>query len=832
LERRTILFLGLSLAIVIGSQALRQALFPDPVERPAEGVAGVGADADTAGAPDPGDGAAAARREAGEPAAGEPSADGVSGRVADTAGSREGDAAKDTAPVEPTEAPGDALLPLLRRSLGSLDRAAGSGMLVTLTSRGAAVERIELAGERFHDQDDRTAYVGHLYPEAAPGGCRLGFVGPGTPAAAAGLRAGDVVTAIGGEPTPDPVRFREVLAAHRPGRSVAIAFLREGEAADADVVAGFRPLEVVRPERLTQPVEDGHDGTCDPLSFLVSLEEVTVGGRTLRRPELSSASTPAARGRGQIAGHDLWNASWRLVGPQDGGGPDREGVRFERDLPGGLVVSKTYRLRSADGQGPADDRPQPAQPRLEVTVTFRSREQACSLSYAIDGPTGLPTEGWWYASRISRTWGGLGVRDPAVRFVREPSNVISSLSLLSDSLDHPASAVRDDKPLAFAGVDALYFASALVPAGEGAEAPSLAEVRPLVVGEAPDPARRKLVNTTARLVSRPLELAAGGEVSHRYEIFAGPKRPDLLAAYGPEGSAMDDLVTFGWFGWVARPMIALLHALYAVVGNYGVAIVLLTVLVRGAMFPVSRKQALASQKMQALQPEMKAIADRYKNEPEKRTKATQELWRKHDYNPMGGCLLVFIQVPIFIGLYRSLATDVELRQAPLFSSWIRWCSNLAAPDMLLDWSGWLPAFLVAPEGWLGPFLNLFPLATIGLFLWQQHLFMPPPVDEQARVQQQVMKYMMFFMALMFFKVPCGLCLYFIASSLWGIVERIWLPVPQPVASPGGPVPTEPSRGARIIDAIASRVPFADELGSPREATAGQRRKGRSRRRRS
>jgi len=256
------------------------------------------------------------------------------------------------------------------------------------------------------------------------------------------------------------------------------------------------------------------------------------------------------------------------------------------------------------------------------------------------------------------------------------------------------------------------------------------------------------------------------------------------------------------------------------------------VLVRGAMFPVGRKQALASQKMQALQPEMKAIADRYKNEPEKRTKATQELWRKHDYNPMGGCLLVFIQVPIFIGLYRSLATDVELRQAPLFSSWIRWCSNLAAPDMLLDWSGWLPAFLVAPEGWLGPFLNLFPLATIGLFLWQQHLFMPPPVDEQARVQQQVMKYMMFFMALMFFKVPCGLCLYFIASSLWGIVERIWLPVPQPVASPGGPVPTEPSRGARIIDAIASRVPFADELGSPREATAGQRRKGRSRRRRS
>ena len=138
-----------------------------------------------------------------------------------------------------------------------------------------------------------------------------------------------------------------------------------------------------------------------------------------------------------------------------------------------------------------------------------------------------------------------------------------------------------------------------------------------------------------------------------------------------------------------------------------------------------------------------------------------------------------------MGLYRSLATDVELRQAPLFSSAIRWCSNLAAPDMFYDWSRLLPDFLVAPEGWLGPFLNLFPLATIGLFLWQQHLFMPPAVDEQARVQQQVMKYMMFFMAVMFFKVPCGLCVYFIASSLWGIAERLLLPKVTPAVAPAG-----------------------------------------------
>jgi YidC/Oxa1 family membrane protein insertase len=213
---------------------------------------------------------------------------------------------------------------------------------------------------------------------------------------------------------------------------------------------------------------------------------------------------------------------------------------------------------------------------------------------------------------------------------------------------------------------------------------------------------------------------------------------------------------------------------------------------------------------------MKAIAEKYKNDPEKRTRATQELWRKHNYNPMGGCLLVFIQIPIFMGLYRALATDVELRQAPLFSSAIRWCSNLAAPDMFLDWSSWMPSFLVAPEGWLGPFLNLFPLATIGLFLWQQKLFMPPAMDEQQQMQQQVMNYMMWFMALMFFKVPCGLCLYFIASSLWGIAERLLLPTT--THAPAGASGVTPE-GVRVVDApaVPVRTGAADAARQKRQA---------------
>jgi YidC/Oxa1 family membrane protein insertase len=130
--------------------------------------------------------------------------------------------------------------------------------------------------------------------------------------------------------------------------------------------------------------------------------------------------------------------------------------------------------------------------------------------------------------------------------------------------------------------------------------------------------------------------------------------------------------------------------------------------------------------------------------------------------------------------------------------------------MFYDWSNVLPGFLTAPEGWLGPFLNLFPLATIGLFLWQQKLFMPPAVDEQSQIQQQVMKYMMFFMALMFFKVPCGLCLYFIASSLWGIAERLYLPTAVPATAGAAVAPPT----GRTID-----IPFLS-VGRSKAAANG------------
>ncbi len=134
----------------------------------------------------------------------------------------------------------------------------------------------------------------------------------------------------------------------------------------------------------------------------------------------------------------------------------------------------------------------------------------------------------------------------------------------------------------------------------------------------------------------------------------------------------------------------------------------------------------------------------------------QELFRKHSFNPLGGCLLAIIQLPIFIGLYRALSLDVELRGASLFGESVRFCSNLAAPDMLVCWEQYLPKFLSGPTGYLGPYFNLLPLITVRLFLFQQKTMMPPPADEQAAMQQTIMKFMTIFMGFMFYKVPSGL----------------------------------------------------------------------------
>jgi YidC/Oxa1 family membrane protein insertase len=647
-------------------------------------------------------------------------------------------------------------------TLGSLDPKSTYRMLVTLTNRGAAVVRTELNDPKFRDVEDRSGYLGHLSLDGAQGaiigtggGYRVEVVGPGTPAAEAGLKLGDVIVALNDQPVTGVRGFHQLLNKTSPRQKVTLKVRRDGKEVGVAVPLMRQPLAVVKPE------------STDPLSLLLTMYQVD-------GEKLGEAEKQQIDPRRELADAKLRNSTWQV----ESDGPDQ--VTFRRPLEKwGLDVVKTYRLEKVP-QASQGDALYPAYD-LRLTVTIRNTDtQPHKVSYQLDGPTGLPKEGYWYASKVNGT-----LRDVVVSFNHSSPRIVSSATIAGDK--EPSQ--WEGEPISYIGVDAQYFASVLIPAGDRATDLWFQRAQPIRVGEV-DKTWPNNVDTSCRLVSTLRELKPGKAIEHQYRLFAGPKRPALLSQYG-----IDGLVDYGWFHWVAVPMVQMLHFFYAIFRNYGIAIILLTAVVRLCMFPLSRKQALGAQQMQLLQPEIKKLQEKYKNDLAARNKAQQELFRKHNYNPLGGCLVVFVQLPIFVALYRSLMVDVELRQAPLLSEAIRWCSNLAGPDMLLDWSSVMPDWVNSGAGMfaLGPYFNILPIITIVLFLWQQQKMMPPPTDEQSAMQQKIMKYMMVFMGIMFYKVASGLCLYFIASSLWGMAERAYLPKLAHATPTPPPPPTRRTR---------------------------------------
>jgi YidC/Oxa1 family membrane protein insertase len=655
-------------------------------------------------------------------------------------------------------------------------------MAVILNAAGGALERIELNHQRFgelpqYDEVDlKGGYIGSLAATAGTEpGAQVNAVAAGTPAEKAGLKPGDLITRIGTTLVKSPKELQVELTKYEPGKEIEIQYIRAGAAAaTAKVTPTKPPVSVVRPEKL--------GAKQDPLSLLFDLSQV-------------DGKTPT--------GEDARVVNWELVSS------DASKAEFRLALESGLVLHKYFELVAVKDKQGTDD-PRGYELKYQLAIENPTGD-AHKVVYRQDGPNGLPTEGWWYGSKISRNWSGAGIRDVVCEYLSVNSTPIYTLTSATNIAKQEQAEIQADHlPLLYAAVDSQYFTVAMTPQRKVSEAEAAEKKDPWFasfdtsrVGPVPEEKKYlKVVNTSFRLNSNELNIPAGETVRHDFQIFAGPKDRDVLALYGPQGiGGLEELVYYGWFGWVAGPMSRVLQFFHWLTGNYGIAIIMLTVLVRSCMFPISRKQAIGAQKMQLLQPEIKKIAEKYKANPEQRMKAQQELFRKHNYNPLSGCLPLFLQMPIFIGLYRSLMVNVELRQAPLVPG-MEWCSNLAAPDMLWNWSAVMPDFI---QSFLGPYLNVLPLVTVALFLWQQKLFMPPPTDEQSALQQKMMQYMMIFMAFMFYHVASGLCLYFIASSLWGIAERKLLPKTLPAAN-SGPLTIDvadgaPEPGSKAIDTI-------------------------------
>ena len=258
------------------------------------------------------------------------------------------------------------------------------------------------------------------------------------------------------------------------------------------------------------------------------------------------------------------------------------------------------------------------------------------------------------------------------------------------------------------------------------------------------------INEVSATIGQPaITLQPGQTHEVATRLYVGPKEYSSLADFGADAKDVMDFGWFAWFRWICVLLLWVLNAFYALIPNYGVAIILLTLLVRIIFWPLTRKSTLAMRKMTAIQPQMKEIQTKFKDNPQKMQQETLKLYRDNKVNPFSSCLPLLIQIPIFIALFIVLRSAVELRFAGFL-----WISDLTQPENLF--AGVLPLPL-----------NILPILTAVTMGLQTHL--SPSTGDPA--QKRMMTWMMPIMMLFFFySMPSALCLYWTVSQALSIIQ--------------------------------------------------------------
>jgi YidC/Oxa1 family membrane protein insertase len=268
----------------------------------------------------------------------------------------------------------------------------------------------------------------------------------------------------------------------------------------------------------------------------------------------------------------------------------------------------------------------------------------------------------------------------------------------------------------------------------------------------------------ADLIYGAVTIPSGQAVTRTTRLFAGAKESDVLNAYEDAGIAKFGLaIDWGYFRWFEVPIFWLLKHLYAFVGNFGVAIILLTFIIRGLMFPVAQKQFASMAQMRAVQPKMKALQERHKDDKQQLQQEMAKLYREEKINPLAGCLPIFLQIPVFFALYKTLLLSVEMRHKPF----VLWIKDLSAPD---------PSHLLNLFGLLHftpP--NILSLGVLGLIygvtMWLTFRLNPSTMDP---TQQQIMGIMPWVMMFVMSPFAAGLLLYWITSNLISFAQQQYL----------------------------------------------------------
>ncbi|MDP1732382.1 MAG: membrane protein insertase YidC [Devosia sp.] len=266
----------------------------------------------------------------------------------------------------------------------------------------------------------------------------------------------------------------------------------------------------------------------------------------------------------------------------------------------------------------------------------------------------------------------------------------------------------------------------------------------------------------------PVVTGAGAVAEHKSYVFAGAKVESIIdgyeKAYGFD--RIELLIDWGWFHFITKPMFYMIRFLHGLLGNFGLAILAVTVLVKAVFFPLANRSYASMAAMRRVQPEMKAIQERFKEDRAAQQQAMMELYKKEKINPLSGCWPILIQIPVFFSLYKVLFVTIEMRHAPFFG----WIQDLAAPDptnifTLFGLVPWDPTTLPIMGGLLH--LGIWPI-LMGITMWVQMKLNPPPPDPTQAMIFSLMPVIFTFMLGTF---PAGLVIYWAWNNLLSVTQQ-------------------------------------------------------------
>jgi len=282
------------------------------------------------------------------------------------------------------------------------------------------------------------------------------------------------------------------------------------------------------------------------------------------------------------------------------------------------------------------------------------------------------------------------------------------------------------------GFSDKYFLTSLLPVDNPVSSVNLEQLHPADDGKSPG-------LFISRLIYNIQPHLQGDTARFAYSIYMGPKDMDVLK---DTGHFLEKSIDLGWFGFIAKPLLVVLKFFYRYTHNYGIAIIILTVLIKVLFYPLTRKQMDSMRQMQKLQPKMKAIREKFKDDKERLNREVMDLYRTHKINPLGGCWPMLLQIPVFFALYRALLNSIELRHAP-FMFWIQ---DLSEKD---------PCYITP--------------IIMGATMFLQQKMTPAAGDPN---QQKMMMFMPLIFTFMFLNFPSGLVVYWLVNNVLTIGQQL------------------------------------------------------------